>query len=119
MLGGSFDPIVALSHAAARTEKLKIGSHMVLPGRDPFRLAKELAHLDRMSNGRLLLIAVLGLPDDREIAAQGVERPERGAMLAEIIPLLRRLWSGETVSCEGGYYKLLEARVDLLPKQKP
>ena len=92
---------------------------MVLPGRDPFRLAKELAHLDRMSDGRLLLIAVLGLPDDREIAAQGVERPERGAMLAEIIPLLRRLWSGETVSCEGGYYKLLEARVDLLPKQKP
>ena len=119
MLGGSFDPIVALSHVAARTKKLKIGSHMVLPGRDPFRLAKELAHLDRMSNGRLLLIAVLGLPDDREIAAQGVERPERGAMLAEIIPLLRRLWSGETVSCEGGYYKLLEASVDLLPKQKP
>ncbi|HAQ43465.1 MAG TPA: hypothetical protein DCQ67_05760, partial [Acidimicrobiaceae bacterium] len=74
MLTGSFDPLVALSHVAALTERLKIGSHLILPGRAPVRLARELAQLDRLSNGRLLLIAVLGLPDLGEVAAQGVER---------------------------------------------
>jgi alkanesulfonate monooxygenase SsuD/methylene tetrahydromethanopterin reductase-like flavin-dependent oxidoreductase (luciferase family) len=49
------DPVVAMSVAAARTKKLKFGmSVMVLPGRNPVLLAKQLATLDRMSNGRLL-----------------------------------------------------------------
>ena len=80
MLTGSFDPLVALSHVAwPQPERLKIGSHLILPGRAPVRLARELAQLDRLSNGRLLLIAVLGLPDDGEVAAQGVERSTRWA----------------------------------------
>ena len=40
MLTGSFDPLVALSHVAALTERLKIGSHLILPGRAPVRLAE-------------------------------------------------------------------------------
>jgi len=119
MLTGGFDPIVGLTHAAAVTQRLKIGSHLVLPGRSPVRLARELAQLDRLSGGRLLLTAVLGLPDEDEITAQGVRRNERGSMLEELLALLRRLWAGETVTHQGDYYELSNACLDPLPLQNP
>tara|TARA_B100000902_G_scaffold228861_1_gene217241 strand:+ start:1625 stop:2395 length:771 start_codon:yes stop_codon:yes gene_type:complete len=119
MLTGSFDPLVALTHAAACTEKLKIGSHLILPGRAPIRLARELAQLDRLSQGRLLIIAVIGLPDSGEVEAQGVIRSERGQMMDEMVPLLRRLWAGETINHEGTFYQMSEASVTPLPIQQP
>ncbi len=65
MLNGPFDPLVGLAHAAARTEHLKLGAYLIVPGRNPVRLARELANLDRLSGGRLLLIMVLGQPSAR------------------------------------------------------
>src|SRR5262252_6477723 len=59
MLNGPFDPLVSLAHAAARTTRLKLGAYLIVPGRNPVRLARELANLDRLSGGRLLLIMVL------------------------------------------------------------
>lgn len=119
MMTGSFDPLVGLTWAAARTERLKIGTHLVVPGRGPVRLARELANLDRLSKGRLLLTAVLGLPDADEIAAQNVEKRARGSMLEEVVGIMRRLWEGETVDHEGEHYSLHNARIDPLPVQKP
>ena len=75
------DPLVAMSFAAARTTRLKVGmSVMVLPGRNPIVLAKELATLDRMSNGRLLPAFGLGVADPQEQQAFGVERAKRARM---------------------------------------
>src|ERR687885_594123 len=69
------DPIVALAVAAGRTRRLKLGtSVLVLPGRNPAILAKELASLDRISGGRLLLAFGLGIDDPTERQAFGVER---------------------------------------------
>ena len=119
MLTGSFDPLVGLTHAAACTEKLKIGSHLILPGRAPIRLARELAMLDRLSQGRLLIIAVIGLPDPGEVEAQGVVRSERGQMMDEMVPLLRRLWAGETIDHSGTFYQMSEASITTLPVQQP
>ena len=62
MLNGPFDPLVGLAYAAARTTRLKLGAYLSVPGRNPVRLARELANLDRLSGGRLLLIMVLGQP---------------------------------------------------------
>ncbi len=100
MLNGPFDPLVGLAHAAARTERLKLGAYLIVPGRNPVRLARELANLDRLSGGRLLLIMVLGQPEAAEMLAQHVHKAERGALLEEAIPLLRRLWSGEVVAAQ-------------------
>lgn len=73
--GDAPDPLVAMAMAAARTTRLKVGmSVMVLPGRNPIVLAKELATLDRMSNGRLLPAFGLGVADVHEQQAFGVER---------------------------------------------
>jgi probable F420-dependent oxidoreductase len=119
MLSGGFDPIVALTHAAARTSRLKVGTHLVLPGRAPVRIARELANLDVLSGGRVLLTMVLGLPAEQEVLAQGVIKSERGKMLDEMVPLLRRMWAGETVNHDGDHFTLREAQVMPRPIQQP
>ncbi len=119
MFNGPFDPLVTLSHAAARTARLKLGAYLIVPGRNPARLARELANLDRLSSGRLLLIMVLGQPSESELMAQGVDKAARGALLDEVIPLLRRLWTGEVVNHDGPHYQLRDARVIPTPLQEP
>ena len=119
MLNGPFDPLVGLAHAAARTTRLKLGAYVVVPGRNPMRLARALAHLDRLSGGRLLLIMVLGQPDASEVLAQHVTKAERGALLEEVLPLLRRLWSGDVVDHHGPRYQLRDARLSPTPMQVP
>jgi alkanesulfonate monooxygenase SsuD/methylene tetrahydromethanopterin reductase-like flavin-dependent oxidoreductase (luciferase family) len=67
LTGPAPDPVVGLAFAAARTTHLKFGtSVMVLPGRNPVVLAKELATLDRLSGGRLLPAFGLGVRDPAE-----------------------------------------------------
>jgi probable F420-dependent oxidoreductase len=119
MLNGPFDPLVGLAHAAARTERLKLGAYVIVPGRNPVRLARALANLDRLSGGRLLLIMVLGQPDAAEVMAQHVNKAERGLLLDEVIPLLRRLWSGEVIDHTGPHYRLRDARLSPTPVQSP
>jgi len=119
MLNGPFDPLVGLVYAAARTTRLKLGAYLIVPGRNPVRLARELANLDRLSGGRLLLIMVLGQPTTPELLAQHVSKAERGALLEEILPLLRRLWSGDIVHHDGPRYALRDAQLSPTPVQKP
>jgi probable F420-dependent oxidoreductase len=119
MLHGPFDPLVGLAYAAARTTQLKLGAYVVVPGRNPVRLARALANLDRLSGGRLLLIMVLGRPDAAEALAQHVAKAERGALLEEVLPLLRRLWTGDVVDHHGPRYQLRGARVLPTPVQTP
>ncbi|MFI5045371.1 MAG: LLM class flavin-dependent oxidoreductase, partial [Acidimicrobiales bacterium] len=65
--GSAPDPVVGMAFAAGRTSHLKFGtSVMVLPGRNPMLVAKELATLDRLSGGRLLPAFGLGAVDPRE-----------------------------------------------------
>ena len=78
------DPLIALAFAASRTSRLKLGtSVLVLPGRNPMLLAKELATLDRLSGGRLLPAFGLGQVDpgeqqaDPTLQAAEDERPPR------------------------------------------
>src|SRR3954454_9184346 len=81
-------PVVAMAFAAGRTTRLKFGmSVMVLPGRNPVLVAKELATIDMLSNGRLLPAFGLGVADPREHAGFGVERKERAPMFNESLAL--------------------------------
>jgi probable F420-dependent oxidoreductase len=115
----SLDPLTALAFAAGRTERLKLGSHLVVPGRNPARLAKELATLDQLSGGRLLLTFVIGLAEPPELSAQGVARSARTALLDETLVLLRRLWAGEVVSHRGEHFSLEAVSVQPRPCQQP
>jgi probable F420-dependent oxidoreductase len=93
-LGATFDPLVGLAFAAARVQRLKLGMHLILPGRNVFRLAKALAELDRLSAGRLLITAVVGLDDPVERAVQDRPSGDRGVELGTMLPKLRDLWAG-------------------------
>jgi probable F420-dependent oxidoreductase len=118
--GEAPDPLIALSYAAARTTKLKLGmSVLVLPGRNPVLLAEELATLDRLSNGRLLPAFGLGVADPHEQQAFGVERGDRAKIFNEALPLLRRLWSEDAVDHDGQWFHYEGIRVRPKPVQQP
>jgi len=114
-----FDPIAALSIAAGRRDRLKVGTHLIIPGRDPVRLAKELATLDQLSDGRLLLLFVLGLKQANELDAQSVVASERSAMLEEAMHIMRTLWSGQPLQFEGTFYSYENVELAVKPKQDP
>lgn len=118
--GAAPDPLVGLAFAAGRTTRLKLGtSVLVLPGRNPVVLAKELASLDLLSGGRLLPAFGLGVADPSEQQAFGVARTERAAWFDEAIGLIRRLWSGEPVDHDGARFHVQGLRVLPRPAQSP
>ena len=118
--GEAPDPLIALSYAAGRTTKLKLGmSVLVLPGRNPVLVAKELATLDRLSNGRLLPAFGLGVADPHEQQAFGVERGDRAKIFNEALPLLRRLWTEDAVDHNGTFFHYDAVTVRPKPVQQP
>lgn len=91
------EPLVALTWAAASTERVGLGTTvLVLPLRPPVLLAKMLGSLDLMSGGRLTIGAAGGWLAE-EFAALGVPFEERGARTDETIDLLRRCWTEDPV----------------------
>lgn len=112
------DPLVALAVAAGRTERMKLGtSVLVLPGRNPVILAKEMASLDVLSNGRFLPAVGLGVADAAEQRAFGVERRERGRRHDEALALMRKCWTGEVISHDGEFYAVRDVQVLPKPRQ--
>jgi probable F420-dependent oxidoreductase len=95
--GPLLDPLLGLALIAGRTSRLRLGANVVPLGRNPFLLAKELAQLDQLSGGRLLLSFVPGLdqPGEREALLMGAEN--RGVVLEEVLGLLRSWWAGKEV----------------------
>jgi probable F420-dependent oxidoreductase len=115
----TLDPLAGLSFAAAHNPRLKLGTTMLLPGRNVVRLAKELATLDVLSGGRLLCTFVPGLPRQPESGAMGVAGPDKGPAMDEMLPLLRRLWSGDSVTHRGAVGDFADVTVTPLPVQQP
>ena len=119
LTGPVLDPVVGLAWAGASNPRLKIGTTMLLPGRNVVRLAKQLASLDVLCQGRLLVTLVPGLTHAPERDVIGVEVKQRGAFIDEALPLLRRLWAGETVSHEGAAGRFRDVKLSPLPIQQP
>jgi len=113
--GDAPDPLVGIAFAAGRTKRLKFGmSVMVLPGRNPIVLAKELATLDRLSGGRLLPAFGLGVADPHEQQAFGVERAARAKLFDEAMVVLRGAWAEGSLTHHGEHFDYEDLRV--LPK---
>jgi probable F420-dependent oxidoreductase len=109
-----------MAFAAGRTTRLKFGtSVLVLPGRNPVVLAKELATLDRLSGGRLLPAFGLGVADPHEQQAFGVARQERAAWFDEVLPLIRRMWLEDVVDHDGPRFHYEALRLMPKPVQQP
>lgn len=113
------EPLLALAIASARTTRLKLGTNVVVPGRNPLLLAKELAHLDRLTGGRLLLAFMPGIGSSTERAALGVTGVDRLARMEQTIELCRAWWAGESVTAEIADFTYEEVTVGPPPIQEP
>jgi probable F420-dependent oxidoreductase len=113
------EPMLALAIASGRTDRLKLGTNVVVSGRNPLHLAKELAHLDRLTGGRLLLAFMPGIGSTKERAALGVTGVDRTKRVAQIIELCRAWWAGEAVTAELGGLVYDNITVGPAPAQDP
>ena len=98
-----WDPILTLTWAAACTSRVRLGtSVLVLPLRHPLPLAKELATLHNLSNGRLILGGGVGWLE-AEFNALGVPFKERGRRMDEGIAMMRAVWNDDPVTFPARY----------------
>jgi probable F420-dependent oxidoreductase len=111
----TLDPIVFMAYMASRMRNMKFGtSALVLPTRQPVLLAKQLATLDFLCKGRLLLVVGLGGDDTKDFDAAGVCKQERGKRADEAIALMKKLWTEEDVNFQGAFYSTRD--LTLLPR---
>ena len=90
----------------------------MLPTRNPIVLAKELATLDFLSQGRLFPAIGLGGDESKDLQAIGVGKKERAARTDEMIVLMRRLWTEEKVAFQGKFFAVEDATIMPRPWQK-
>jgi probable F420-dependent oxidoreductase len=115
----SLDPFVALSFAAAATERVRLVTYvLVLPYRNPFLAAKAAATLDVLSGGRLSLGVSAGYLE-AEFAAVGADHSARNEVSDEAIAAMREVWSGEVVERTGRGWRAEGNRALPRPLQQP
>ncbi len=117
--GRIYEVITTLAWVGARHPRLRLGtSVIVVPQRNAVVLAKELATLDTLSRGRLLVGVGVGW-NEAEFANLGTaERfAQRGAYLDETMRLWRHLWSGSSEPFEGAFHRLHDFAFEPLPAQ--
>jgi probable F420-dependent oxidoreductase len=99
------DPLLQLAQAAVVSRRLLLGTGVyLLPLRHPAPVAKQVATLDHLTEGRLIFGVGVGGEFPQEYAVCGVPIAERGARLSEGVRLLRDLWTGAPVTHAGGLY---------------
>jgi len=115
-----YDPVLTLTWAAAYTRRVGLGtSVLVLPMRHPLPLAKELATLQNLSGGRLILGAGVGWME-AEFEALGVPFKERGRRMDEGIAMMRAVWSDDPVSFPSRWIPAVIDQMRMMPKpEKP
>jgi probable F420-dependent oxidoreductase len=99
------DPLNPLAYVAAITKTIRLGTGvLILPQRHPIYTAKEVATVDVLSGGRVMLGIGSGWMKE-EFESLGIDFHHRGAMTDEAIQALRALWSSGTSSFEGKHFK--------------
>ena len=117
-----YAPLLTLAAIAERTTNLKLATALlVIPFRNPLVMAKELATLDQLSGGRLRLGIGLGAYREEFEAEFGAlaKGMVRGEMLDESVAILHKLFTEDTVSYDGKYFKINEAQSFPKPVQDP
>jgi len=115
----SIDPFVGLAAAAAVTEQLRLLTFLtVVPYRNPLLLAKTVASLDIISNGRYIMGAGAGYLKS-EFFALGVNFDERNDLLEEAFDVMGLHWSGDAFSYEGRHFSAKNVMARPAPTQNP
>jgi probable F420-dependent oxidoreductase len=115
----NLEPLALLGAASAATRKIRLGTSILMPAlRHPALIAKTIATLDFISNGRITLGVGYG---SRESDFTAVEVPfdKRGSRAVEAIQLVKRLWTEENVTHNGKFFKVKNLTIGPRPIQSP
>src|SRR5262245_15677144 len=113
------DPLQTLTFAAARTGKIGIGTSVLnLPWYNPVLLARTLASLDVLSDGRLRIGFGIGWSVD-EYAAAGTDWSTRGKRADEYVSVIKKMWTTDQVEAKGSDFDIPKSFFGLKPVQKP
>ena len=126
--GGSFphppdvpylDPVTALAAAAVGTTRARLGSSVFILGhRHPVVMAKTLASIDALSNGRLICGVGVGWWQ-QELEALNVPFHARGRQADEILRVFKELWTQDSPSFDGDFFRFRDIGFAPKPLQKP
>jgi len=112
-------PFIYLAGYATRTKRITLGTNIaILPLYHPTRVAEDVAQLDVMSNGRVILGAAIGYRV-QEFDAFQTPLHGRGAQFVEMLKLIKLLWTEENVTVAGPRYPLNEFTLEPRPVQRP
>jgi alkanesulfonate monooxygenase SsuD/methylene tetrahydromethanopterin reductase-like flavin-dependent oxidoreductase (luciferase family) len=111
-------PLTVLAGFATRTSRMTLGTDiLVAPFYHPVRLAEDIALLDVISNGRVVIGAAIGYKPD-EFTLYSVELAKRGARFEEQLAILKGLWTQDAFTFNGAYYQV-QGRLEPKPAAKP
>jgi probable F420-dependent oxidoreductase len=116
-----YEPLVTLSHVAARTSVLRLTTGILVAAmRDPILLAKQVATLDQLSGGRVTLgVAVGGYRDEFETVRPELAGANRARLTGETIAALRTLFTERHATCRGEYVRFEDVESFPKPVQDP
>lgn len=117
-----YDPWVVLAAIAVQTRRVRLGTMLTpVSRRRPWKLARETATLDQLSQGRLILPVGLGALDDGGFGKVGeaTDRKARAELLDEGLDILAGLWSGQPFSYSGKHYQVQDMTFLPPPVQSP
>jgi probable F420-dependent oxidoreductase len=113
------DPLITLSFIAAHNTKLRLGTGInILPQSNPLLLAKQVASLDQLSGGRLLLGLGVGWMAE-EFKAMGAPFAGRGERFDDYLVAMKKIWSGETIEHQSEHLDWRGFTSYPLPSQRP
>ena len=113
------DPLVALAFLAAHTKTLRLATGIViLPQRHPLVLAKQVASLDALTEGRLILGIGAGYLEP-ELRAIGVPMRERGTRTDEFLAAMREVWYAERPAYDGRHVRFAGIQAYPRPRRVP
>lgn len=114
-----FDPLATLTYVASKTERIFLGTSVIdMLFHNPVILAKRLATLDILSNGRVIAGFGIGWSKD-EYDVSSIPFRDRGARANEFLQLLNRIWTDDVVEYKGKYYNIPTSKIGPKPLQKP
>ncbi len=113
------DPLIALTAIAAATNTIRLGTGVnILSQTNPLLMAKQVASIDFVSGGRMMLGAGIGWLRE-EFEAMGVPFERRGARFDDYVQAMRKVWSGEVVEHESDFLSWHGFKSYPLPVQRP
>src|SRR5437762_7166913 len=109
----------SLTFVAGQTKRIFLGTSVLdIPFYNPVTLARRLATIDYLSNGRLRAGFGIGWSTD-EMEATGADTTQRGPMADEFLQVIKAIWTQNPVEFHGKFYRLPKSYIDLKPVQKP